>query len=316
MALNAQHVKNTLLRSSGLVIFFLLWEFAPRLGWVDTQFVPPFSTVFHTIHHLWLDGSLITHLVVSLWRALLGLLIAVIIALPLGFLLGGWLTGLAQTLNPLFRLLGQVNPFSLMPVFILFFGIGEGAKLAIVAWVCLWPVLFHTITGVQTIDPLLLKSALAMGISRPDLFTKVLLPGAAPTIFVGLRLGAGLAFFMLIAAEMLGASAGLGWLLHNAGAVFQIPRIYAAGFFIILMRIVVNRVLLYLEKGIFIWKESSPVFMAGTDTGKVSKLTRRELALATVILVGILFYGGIEVEKVNQGLNQDNHSNHQSHQEK
>lgn len=203
-------VTSLLLKSSGIIIFLLLWEIAPRLNWLDAQFLPPFSSAIMTIHHLWMNSDLPTHIIFSLWKTLTGLLIASLLALPLGFFIGGYMPWLVPNLNPLFRILAQVNPFSLMPVFILFFGIGEQAKLATVAWVCFWPMLFYVITGVRNLDTILIKSALSMGVTRWQLFTKVLLPGAAPTIFVGLRTGADMAFFILIAAEMVGASAGAG----------------------------------------------------------------------------------------------------------
>lgn len=309
-----EFIRRALLRISGILTFLLLWEVGPRLGWVDTEFVPPLSIVMITIHHLWMDGNLYAHLLVSLWRATVGLLIAVIIGVPLGFILGGWLTGLARTLNPLFRIFSQVNPFSLSPVFMLFLGIDEKVKLAIIAWVCLWPILFHTITGIRMIDQTIIKTALSMGVSRWNLFLKVLLPGAAPILFCGIRNGAALAFFMLIAAEMIGANAGLGWLLHNSAMLYQIPRIYAAGTFIIFLGIVINKLLLGFENGLSVWKESPIVFSANSrvEEGiRVRKLSRWHLSVAAIIILGIVIFGGQQMEKLNDsGLNNENQSAH------
>lgn len=239
----------------GMAIFLLLWQIAPSLGWLDQQFVPSLSVVLQSVGELWVKGGLFTHIMVSLWRTLNGLIAGTLIALPLGFILGRWFPSLREALNPLFRLLGQVNPFSLMPVFILFFGIGESAKIAVIAWVCVWPVLFHTLNGVKTVDPVLIKTAAAMNASRKELLIKVLLPAAAPSVFSGIRVGVEMSFFMLIAAEMIGASAGLGWLMHNSAMNYHIPRIYAASLCIVILGVILNRCLYFLQNRVFFGKK-------------------------------------------------------------
>jgi NitT/TauT family transport system permease protein len=194
------------------------------------------------------EGTLVPHAIVSMWRSCAGLLLAASIAVPLGLALAGWKPRLGEDLGPLLRLLGQVNPFSLMPLFMLFFGLGETAKLAVLAWVSVWPILHNTVTGVRTIDPAILRSARSMGVSGPAYLFRVLLPAAAPSIFVGLRTGGGLVFFMLIGAEMIGAGAGLGWFMHNAGATYQVPRIYASAVIIVALGVLLNAGLRALER--------------------------------------------------------------------
>jgi NitT/TauT family transport system permease protein len=178
------------------------------------------------------------------------------IAIPLGFLLGGGFRTFERLINLPLRFLGQVNPFSLFPMFILLFGIGELSKGAMIFWVCLWPILFNTITGVKGIDPLLVKSARSMGTGPVALFYKVILPGAAPGIFTGLKMGSGTAFFMLIAAEMIGASRGLGWMVWNAQINFMIPRLFAATVVISVLGLILNQLFVVLERKMIGWKES------------------------------------------------------------
>jgi NitT/TauT family transport system permease protein len=200
---------------------------------------------------------MLVHVKVSILRAGVGFLLAGIIAVPLGFLLAGGFRKLEEILDPLLQILAQVNPFSLFPVFILLFGIGEVAKISIIFWVSIWPILFSTITGVKTIDPLLIKAAQAMGTSKIRLFWKVVLPGAAPSIFSGLRMSAGNAFLMLIAAEMIGASAGLGWMVLNSEVNFQINRLFAAALTIALLGIFINKAIGFVEKKVVVWKQDS-----------------------------------------------------------
>jgi NitT/TauT family transport system permease protein len=241
------------------------------------------------------------------------MLLAIVIALPLGFILEGWFPSGSRRLDPFFRLLSHLNPFSLAPVFMLFFGIGELEKLAIITLVAVWPVLFHTITGIRTVDPLIIKTAYSLNVSKLILMRDVLLPGALPTIITGLRVGTQMAVFMLIAAEMLGASAGLGWLVHNSAMLYQIPRMYAGGLSIIVLGICINQIILRIERNSLFWKDSIE-FLGQTNRRAVNFTNSLYVPILIGVIVGILFFGGQEVNRVNsQGLyNKDNmgHHNH------
>lgn len=240
-----------------LILFFILWEISPRIGLVDDQFIPSLSTVLVTIFNLAQSGELFIHVGYSLRRALLGFAFASAIAIPLGFMLGGAFTTLEEISDSLLQVLAQINPFSVFPVFMLFFGIGETTKVAIIFWVSIWPILFNTIQGVRNIDPLLIKAATTMGTRKFTLFWKVILPAAAPSIFTGIRMGAGNSFFMLIAAEMIGSSAGLGWMVLNSQVNYQIPKLYAAAVTIAVLGITINRLILRAERNAIKGRENA-----------------------------------------------------------
>jgi len=246
-------------KSIAVILFLIFWQVAPAIGLADRQFIPTLSDVLITGWEMLKTGKLQPHIWFSFKRALVGFAGASVIALPLGFVLGGWFKRFEEYLSPLLSVLSQINPFSVFPVFILLFGIGELAKIAIILWVCVWPVLFGTINGVKNIDPLLIKAACAMGTPRVSLFWKIVLPGAAPAIFAGLKQGAGISFFMLIAAEMIGATAGLGWLILNSQVNFQIIRLFVAVVTIAVMGLLINFLLDVLQKKILVWKEESVV---------------------------------------------------------
>jgi NitT/TauT family transport system permease protein len=246
-------------KSIAVIVFFVLWELAPRLGLADSQFIPPLSKIIGAFGAMLPEGKLPLHVFLSLKRSLLGFFSAILIALPLGFLLGGWFKRFEEYLSPLLTLLSKINPFSMFPIFIMFFGIGELTKVIIILWVCLWPILFGTINGVKGIEPLLVKAALAMGTSKIKLFRKVVLPGAAPSILAGIKQGSGSSFFMLIAAEMIGSTAGLGFLVLNSQINFQIPRLYVAVIIIAILGILINVLLEKVEKKILHWREESLV---------------------------------------------------------
>jgi len=307
--------RHFLLRWSGVALFLALWEIGPRLEWIDPYFVPPFSTIVVEIGRLLTENYLGIHILVSVWRAVTGLLLALAAGLPFGIVLGRVYPRTAEAISPILRVLSQVNPFSLLPVFVLFFGIGETAKLAVVGWVSLWPILFYTITATRDVDPIQEKSAASMGISSTDLILKVILPAALPTIFVGIRIGATITFYILIAAEMLGASAGLGYLVHNAAMNYQIPRIYAGATFIVIFGYLLNRLLLYLEKLLFAWREDTS--SAITTTSMVVAPSWRpgmvSVYAAGVALFAVIIFGGLEVQKVNHeaaSVDPGSHSRH------
>ncbi|ACM20842.1 ABC transporter, membrane protein [Geotalea daltonii FRC-32] len=238
------------------IALLVLWELAPRLKWIDSQFVPAPTAIITEGAKLASSGELLVHIAISLQRTLQGLFFALIVAIPLGFILAGWFPRLTRFLGPLLRLLGEINAFSLFPLFVLFFGIGELAKFSIIFWSCLWPILFTTIAGVRGVDPLFVKLARSMGSGRLLLFFKVLLPGALPSIFTGIRLGATVAFLMLIAAEMIGASTGLGWLIHNSNVNFIMPRLYLGAVLVALLGMALNYGLHWLELRVVRWKEA------------------------------------------------------------
>ncbi len=243
-------------KSIAIIVFLLIWEAAPRLGLVNILFISPPSIVFASMLNLILSGDLIHHTVSSLIRVFTGFGLALLVALPLGFLLGGWFRGFETSVNPLLQVLGQANPFTIFPVFMALLGIGEISKIAIIFWVCQWPVLFNTITGIKNVDPILVKVARTAGLSKLEMFWKVLLPASLPTVFTGIRMGASFAFFMLIGAEMIGAHSGLGFMIIQSQATFQIPKMYAGIVTVALLGIAINYIMLKIEKRATKWKEA------------------------------------------------------------
>jgi NitT/TauT family transport system permease protein len=133
-------------------------------------------------------------------------------------------------------------------------GIGETSKIAIVIYACLFPVVLNTISGVRGVDPLLVKSARSMNLSSLRLFQKVILPSALPTIFTGVRMAGASSILVLIAAEMVGAKAGLGYLINYAQFNFMVPEMYAGILTISAIGLVVNAGLVRLEHRFSRWR--------------------------------------------------------------
>ena len=239
---------NTLFkRSIAIVLFLLLWESLPRLGVVSPAFLPPLSVVLDTAWQLYQTGQLGIHFFASIQRSLIGFILALAIAIPLGLVIG-WYKLVAETLNPLLELFRNTTALALMPLFILFLGIGEASKISLLVYACTWPILLNTITGVQTVDPLLIKSARTMGLKPHQLFIKVILPASVPTIFVGIRLAGAISILALVAVEMFGAKAGLGYLIIYSSQVFQLTTMIMAIVILCVIAILLYGFISLLEK--------------------------------------------------------------------
>ncbi|MEA4924601.1 MAG: ABC transporter permease [Syntrophomonadaceae bacterium] len=250
-------IKEHLINSLSIILFLAMWEILPRYGVLDQAIIPPLSAVVLKIYSLAVQGELLRHMEISLQRAGIGFLLAAALGIPAGFLLGGMFRTLEKILLPLLKLLEKVNPFALFPVFIMIMGIGEVSKVSLIYWVCQFPIIFNTIMGTKGIDQLLLKTGRSTGAGNVTLFFKVILPAAMPGIFNGLKIGAQLAFIMVISAEMLGSSSGMGWLTRNAQETYKITQLFGATMCIAIMGVIINKIFRFIENRLLVWRESA-----------------------------------------------------------
>lgn len=240
-------------KSVAIVALLLLWETAPRLGLVDRTFLPPFSEVADAWWGLAADGQLADNARASLTRSFSGFGLAVAVAVPLGLLIG-WYRPIADLLGPLLEVFRNTAALALLPVFVLLLGIGETSKISIVVYACTWPILLNTISAVRNVDPTLLKLAKSMNLSAPRLFQKVILPASVPVMFTGIRLAGAVSILVLVAAEMIGAKAGLGYLINASQYNFAIPQMYAGIITISAIGVAFNQLLVTVERRLSSWR--------------------------------------------------------------
>ena len=243
-------------RTVAIAAFLVLWEVAPRVGLVDRTFLVPFSEAVKALIELAKDGQLWDNTRASLVRSLVGFLIAIGAGVPLGLLIG-WYRPVSEILGPLLELFRNTAALALLPVFILLLGIGETSKIAIVVYACTWPILLNTISGVRTVDPVLIKSARSMSLPPHRLFAKVILPASLPTVFTGIRLAGASSILVLVAAEMVGAKAGLGYLVNASQQNFAIPDMYAAIIAISVIGLAFNQLLVVVERRLTRWRPAN-----------------------------------------------------------
>jgi NitT/TauT family transport system permease protein len=246
-------LRRAAVRSVAILAVLTTWEILPRLHLVEPAFLPPLSVVLATGSELVRSGELFSHIQASLSRALVGFLLSIVSGVPLGLSMG-WYKGFERTISPLLEALRNTAALALLPVFILLLGIGEASKISLIVYACAWPVLLNTLSGVRNVDPLLIKFGRTMGLSPLQLFRKVIVPAAVPTIFVGIRLAGATSLVVLIAAEMIGAKAGLGYLIIYSQYNFQIPHMYLGILTITTIGLSFNTLLVYIERRFTSWK--------------------------------------------------------------
>jgi NitT/TauT family transport system permease protein len=181
-------------------------------------FPTPWDVVSGTFELLQ-DGTLYRHIGASLLRVGTGFLLAVCVAVPLGLWMG-WVRGAYSTLNPIFQILRPISPIAWIPIAILWFGVGNASPIYLIFISSVFPMIVQTTVGVHTIEKRYLRAAENFGVSRKTLFTQVVIPAVLPQVIVGMRIGLGVAWLVVVAAEMIALRSGLGYMImdsRNAG---------------------------------------------------------------------------------------------------
>ena len=201
-----------------------LWELAARLGWIEARLLPPPSQVLATLAELHASGDLARHVGATLWRVAAGFGLGLALATILGALTG-FSTRARQILDPTMQALRAIPSIAWVPLFILWFGIFEASKVALIATGAFFPVYLALMSGIQSVDRKLVEVGRVCQLGPMALILRILVPAALPAWLTGVRGGLGLAWMFVIAAELMGASEGLGYLLLDGqmtGAAAQI----------------------------------------------------------------------------------------------
>lgn len=218
----------SMLRKSGSLLLpwllplalLAIWQLAAGLGWLSSRILPAPLAVAQAGYALAASGELLAHLQISFHRALLGFVIGGGLGLLLGLLTGS-LRGAERLLDSTLQMLRNVPHLALIPLVILWFGIDESAKVFLVALGVLFPIYLNTFHGIRSVDPALIEMGRSYGLRGLGLFRHVILPGALPSILVGVRFALGFMWLTLIVAETISASSGIGYLAMNAREFLQ-----------------------------------------------------------------------------------------------
>jgi NitT/TauT family transport system permease protein len=244
--------------SSVLGFLFLWYLITDLFGFMPAIVLPSPEKVFFTLYEKTLvpvgEEKLFGHIGVSLVRILVGVGIALGLAIPLGVLMG-WYEDLDSLASPIVEVLRPIPPIAWIPLAILWFGIGLGSKVFIIAIGVFFPTLINTYIGVKFVDPLLIKAAQTLGAKDKDILWEVVVPASVPLIVAGVRIGVGLGMMCLVAAELVAASTGLGYLIMLGGDDLK-PELSITGMILIgILGLIADRVILSIERRVIYWKK-------------------------------------------------------------
>lgn len=192
-----------------------LWWAASAFGWINAFLLPSPQKVARTLIELAQSGALTKHTLVSLQRVALGYGMAVAIAVPLAVVFA-FSTLVRNLLEPLLEFLRQIPPLALMPLLMLWLGIGETQKVGIIILACFFPIFLGVRGGIAQVDTKLIEVGRVCGLSRSDIMRRIVLPSSMPSLVVGLRIGLGYSWRALVGAELIASSAGLGYMIVDA----------------------------------------------------------------------------------------------------
>lgn len=236
-----------------LLAIVAMWEFVPLTGLLPELFLPPLSK---TLAVLWADlDKYGAALLVTLYEVVL----ATVIACGLGILAGAVVGGIAALrilLLPIFSSLYAIPIVILYPIFTAWFGIGSESKIMFAGIYGFFPVMLSTAAGIRTIDPQFLLAARSMGATTIQLITRVIIPASLPTVFNGLRLGGALAIIGVVVAEMLTASAGIGYLVTLNRTLLDSPRVFAGILCILVLSIAYDILSRQMERRMVVWQSA------------------------------------------------------------
>lgn len=248
-------MKTSLIRYGSIASAFVLWYvFAllnAKLKWLPPVMIP---TPMEVIEAGWdLRHVIPLDIAVSLLRAAEGFAIAAVSGVLLGSLCGS--SRLAENvIDPLLELVRPIPPLAFLPIFIIWFGLGELSKVLMIAFSAFFVIYVNTYQGVRYADPLLMRAALSLGVRPRRAFFTIILPSALPEIFTGLRLGMGMSFFVLVAAELLAADSGMGFRIQEARWQFRIDRMIYGAVQIGVIGFILFSLLSWLEARLLAWK--------------------------------------------------------------
>jgi NitT/TauT family transport system permease protein len=231
----------------------VVWQVLSWMKLLDARFIPSPITIGEGAYRLVESGELWTHLGVSLWRLAAGFVVAAVPGVLIGLVMGlsRWVR---LILDPIVAATYPIPKIAILPLIMLFFGIGEVSKIVIIAVAVVYLVLINTMVGVMTIDPVYFDVAKNYGAPWPKLFTRVIIPGALPLIFAGLRLGLGVSLIVIVAAEFVAAKSGIGYLIWISWETLVIENMFVGIIVITVLGVVTTLLLREIERAVIPWR--------------------------------------------------------------
>ena len=245
------------MRVGAIALFLASWALVAgvveALGLVNPIFLPGPWLVIGKVVELASNGQLWAHVGATLQRVALGFSSGAVLALAVG-LPAGHFRSVRRAVEPVVELLRPIPPLAMLPLFIVWIGIGEESKVGFITYATFFPMFLTTVHAVRRIDPLLVRAAQSLGARPRQLFFRVLLPAALPEILTGMRLGLALSFFVIVISEFIGAEHGLGYLINDGRNFFLVPQMLGAAVVLGLLGYAGNALVRLLERRALRWQ--------------------------------------------------------------
>jgi ABC-type nitrate/sulfonate/bicarbonate transport system permease component len=213
--------------SLSIVVFLVVWEIIARAGFIHISLFPPPTRVVRAFVEMARSGELVRDMKASLWRAVVGFVLGSAIGIAVG-LITGRIEMLNNYLSPLIQLFRPLPPVAIIPLVIVWFGIGEVSKVFSISFAVFFPVWMNAHVGAREIPKIFLWSAHTLGVKKFNMLWKVIFPAALQFIMAGLRTGIAIAFIMVFVSELAGASAGIGYQISVSYLAYRVDRMIAA----------------------------------------------------------------------------------------
>ena len=247
-----------LLKGVSIGGFLLLWAGVAKAIEVWQLFNPIFLpspwAVFGKVVAMAIAGQLAVHIIATVQRVAIGFGIAAVGAVGLGMLAGRW-RWLRHLIEPVVEMFRPIPPLAMLPLFIVWVGIGEASKIAFITYATFFPMFLTTLHAVMHVDAVLLRAAASLGASQTQQFVRIVLPAAFPEMLTGLRLGVALSFFVIVIAEFIGAEHGLGYLINDGRNFFLVPQMLGAAVVLGLLGSICNGLLRLVERRLLRWRQ-------------------------------------------------------------
>lgn len=237
----------------GILGLLIIWEAVSQMEVIPPLFLPSPSAILAAGWNMLTTGEIYENVLASLSRILKGYAIGSVAGIVIGLLLG-FFRWVDSVLTPVVYSIYPIPKIALLPLFILWLGIGELPKVTIIALGVFFPVVINTYTGVKNVDPILIKAAVTFGSNHFSVIRKVTLPASLPTIFAGLKLAAGYSLLLLVAAEMIAAEKGIGAMILHYGNLMMTTKLMVGVLMLSILGLSFNRSLEWLERKLLPWK--------------------------------------------------------------
>ena len=242
-----------LIGTLSMAAFLAFWQSAVAFGWVNPLFTSSPSRIVTAAYVMFADGSIYEHIEVSAYEFVVGYGFAIVVGVPLGILMG-WYRRVSAILDPFISALYSTPRIALLPLILIWLGIGIASKVAIVFLGAVFPIVINAITSMRTLEADFIKVARSFGCSDRQLFITVALPSSIPLLLAGLRLGLGHALVGIVVGEMYGATKGLGFLIATAGARFQTDQVMVGIILIASAGVTLTELLRLIERRFERWR--------------------------------------------------------------